>query len=82
MLNKKSYTAVKLTSLNVWDISFCSSLGGRGHYQQQPCWNKMIPRLFPTIYKQQQQQKIQKEEEKCPVLWQCENAKSYFSTST
>ena len=37
MLNKESYTAVKITSLNVWDISFCCSSDGRGHNQQQPC---------------------------------------------
>ena len=28
-----------------------------GHHQQQPCWNKMIPWLFATVYKQKQQQK-------------------------
>ena len=78
MLNKESYTAVKITPLNVWDISFCSNSDGRGHHQQQPCKNKMIPWLFTTTYKKQknktEKKKSEKKEEKCPMVFQCQNA--------
>ena len=47
----------------MFDI-LCSSLGSKGHQQQQPCWNKVIPWLFATIYKKTTKKVLVKKRER------------------
>ena len=42
----------------------CSSSGSKGHHQQQPWCNKMIPWLFATIYKKTTKKVLVKKRER------------------